>query len=150
MPYGTEPSLPLEIAEQLGAISGQKMGYARVSSKDQNLERQIEQLKAEKVCTYYTDKASGGSRERPGLDEAMRYLRAGDQLVVTSMYRCARSLTDLYSIVDELVSEGVSVKFLKEGQVYSKDSTPIAKLMLGLLGSVAEFERSIFRERQAE
>lgn len=59
-------------------------------------------------------------------------------------------LTDLYAIVDELVSKGVSVKFLKEGQIYSKDSTPIAKLMLGLLGSVAEFERSIIRERQAE
>ena len=128
----------------------QKVGYARVSSKDQNLDRQIEQLKAEKVFTYYTDKASGGSRERPGLDEAMRYVRAGDQLVVTSMDRCARSLTDLYAIVDELVSKGVSVKFLKEGQIYSKDSTPIAKLMLGLLGSVAEFERSIIRERQAE
>ena len=112
------------------------MGYARVSSKDQNLDRQIEQLKAEKVFTYYTDKASGGSRERPGLDEAMRYVRAGDQLVVTSMDRCARSLTDLYAIVDELVSKGVSVKFLKEGQTYSKDSTPIAKLMLGLLGFV--------------
>lgn len=66
------------------------------------------------------------------------------------MDRCARSLTDLYSIVDELVSKGVSVKFLKEGQIYSKDSTPIAKLMLGLLGSVAEFERSIIREREAE
>ncbi len=112
------------------------MGYARVSSKDQNLDRQIEQLKAEKVFTYYTDKASGGSRERPGLDEAMRYVRAGDQLVVTSMDRCARSLTDLYAIVDELVSKGVSVKLLKEGQTYSKDSTPIAKLMLGLLGFV--------------
>ena len=52
------------------------------------------------------------------------------------MDRCARSLTDLYAIVDELVSKGVSVKFLKEGQTYSKDSTPIAKLMLGLLGFV--------------
>ena len=121
-----------------------------MSSKDQNLERQVEQLKAEKVFTYYTDKASGGSRERPGLDEAMRYVRAGDQLVVIAMDRCARSLTDLYAIVDELVSKGASVKFLKEGQIYSKDSTLIAKLMLGLLGSVAEFERSIIRERQAE
>jgi len=150
MTNGTEPSLPLEITEQLGVISGQKVGYARVSSKDQNLDRQIEQLKAQKVFTYYTDKASGGSRERPGLDEAMRYVRAGDQLVVTLKGRYARSLTDLYAIVDELVSKGVSVKFLKEGQVYSKDSTPIAKLKLGLLGSVAEFERSIIRERQAE
>lgn len=70
--------------------------------------------------------------------------------MVTSMDRSARSLTDLYAIVDELVSKRVSVKFLREGQIYSKDSTPIAKLMLGLLGSVAEFERSIIRERQAE
>lgn len=61
-----------------------------------------------------------------------------------------RSLTDLYAIVDELVSKGVSVKFLKEGQIYSQDSTPIARRMLGMLGSVAEFERSIIRERQAE
>lgn len=90
--------------------------------------------------------ARGG---RLGLDEAMRYVRAGDQLVVTSMDRCARLLTDLYAIVDELVSKGVSVKFSQRGQIYSKDSTPIAKLMLGLLGSVAEFERSIIRERQA-
>ena len=67
MTNGTEPSLPLEITEQLGVISGQKVGYARVSSKDQNLDRQIEQLKAEKVFTYYTDRASGGSRKRPSL-----------------------------------------------------------------------------------
>lgn len=62
----------------------------------------------------------------------------------------ARSLIDLHRLVDELTERGVSVKFLKEGQVYSQDSIPIAKLMLGLLGSVAEFERAIFRERQAE
>lgn len=113
MTNGTEPSLPLESTEQLGAISGQKVGYARVSSKDQNLDRQIEQLKAEKVFTYYTDKASGGSRERPGLDEAMRYVRAGDQLVVTSMDRCARSLTDLYAIVD--AESGLLVGVLRNG-----------------------------------
>lgn len=66
------------------------------------------------------------------------------------MDRLARSLSDLYAIVDNLTARGISVKFLKEGQTYSKDSTPVAKLMLGLLGSVAEFERSIIRERQAE
>ena len=146
----TEPSLPLDITEQPEVISGQKVGYARVSTGEQNLDRQVAQLKAEKVFTYFTDKRSGGSRERPGLDEAMRYVRAGDQLVFTSMDRCARSLIDLHSIVEELVQRGVSVKFIKEGQTYSKDSTPVAKLMLGLLGAVAEFERSIIRERQAE
>src|SRR5699024_8462603 len=61
----------------------------------------------------------------------------------------ARSLIDLHRLVDELTSQDISVKFLKERQTYSLNSTPIAKLMLGLLGSVAEFERSIIRERQA-
>ncbi|TNL94360.1 recombinase family protein [Corynebacterium tapiri] len=146
----TESSLSLETPEQSGSVSGHKVGYARVSSPQQNLARQIEQLEAESVDTYFTDEASGSSRSRPGLEEALRYLRSGDQLVVTSMDRCARSLADLHSIVDELVGKGVSVKFLKEGQVYSQDSTPVATLMLGLLGAVAEFERSIIRDRQAE
>ncbi|MDT9408116.1 recombinase family protein [Corynebacterium rouxii] len=131
-------------------MAGQKIGYARVSSKDQNLERQTAALKEEKVFRIFTDTVSGSSTQRPGLDGALNYLRAGDQLIVVSMDRLARSLVDLHRLVDELTERGVSVKFLKEGQTYSLDSTPIAKLMLGLLGSVAEFERAIIRERQAE
>lgn len=146
----TEPSLPLDIPEQPEAVAGQKIGYARVSSKDQNLDRQTAALKKEKVFRIFTDTVSGSSTQRPGLDGALNYVRAGDQLIVVSMDRLARSLIDLHRLVDELTERGVSVKFLKEGQVYSQDSTPVAKLMLGLLGSVAEFERSIIRERQAE
>ena len=146
----TEPSLPLDIPEQPEAVAGQKIGYARVSSKDQNLDRQTAELKKEKVFRIFTDTVSGSSTQRPGLDGALNYVRAGDQLIVVSMDRLARSLIDLHRLVDELTERGVSVKFLKEGQVYSQDSTPVAKLMLGLLGSVAEFERSIIRERQAE
>lgn len=146
----TEPSLPLDLPEQPKVITGQKVGYARVSSKDQNLERQTAALKKEKVFRIFIDTVSGSSTQRPGLDGALNYLRAGDQLIVVSMDRLARSLIDLHRLVDELTERGVSVKFLKEGQVYSQDSTPIAKLMLGLLGSVAEFERAIIRERQAE
>lgn len=146
----TDVSLPLDIAEQPEAIAGEKVGYARVSSKDQNLERQTELLRKEGVFSLYEDRMTGSTRQRPGLEEALRYVRKGDQLIVTSMDRLARSLSDLHSIVNDLTARGVSVKFLKEGQVYSKDSTPVAKLMLGLLGSVAEFERSIIRERQAE
>ncbi|MGP5620484.1 recombinase family protein [Corynebacterium casei] len=131
-------------------MSGQKIGYARVSSKDQNLERQTAALKKEKCFRIFTDTVSGSSTDRPGLDGALDYARPGDQLVVTSMDRLARSLIDLHRLVDELTARDVSVKFLKEGQTYSLNSTPIAKLMLGLLGSVAEFERSIIRERQAE
>lgn len=146
----TEPSLPLDIPEQSEVVTGQKIGYARVSSKDQNLDRQLAALKKEKVFRIFTDTVSGSSTQRPGLDGALNYVRAGDQLIVVSMDRLARSLIDLHRLVDELTERGVSVKFLKEGQVYSKDSTPVAKLMLGLLGSVAEFERAIIRERQAE
>mgnify|MGYP000545359049 FL=1 len=146
----TEPSLPLDIPEQPEAIAGQKIGYARVSSKDQNLDRQLAALKKEKVFRVFTDTVSGSSTQRPGLDGALNYVRAGDQLIVVSMDRLARSLIDLHRLVDELAERGVSVKFLKEGQTYSLDSSPVAKLMLGLLGSVAEFERAIIRERQAE
>ena len=146
----TEPSLPLDIPEQPEVVTGQKIGYARVSSKDQNLDRQLAALKKEKVFRIFTDTVSGSSTQRPGLDGALNYVRAGDQLIVVSMDRLARSLIDLHRLVDELTERGVSVKFLKEGQVYSKDSSPVAKLMLGLLGSVAEFERAIIRERQAE
>ena len=146
----TEPSLPLDIPEQPEVIVGQKIGYARVSSKDQNLDRQLAALKKEKVFRVFTDTVSGSSTQRPGLDGALNYVRAGDQLIVVSMDRLARSLIDLHRLVDELTERGVSVKFLKEGQTYSLDSSPVAKLMLGLLGSVAEFERAIIRERQAE
>ncbi|WJY73472.1 recombinase family protein [Corynebacterium auriscanis] len=146
----TDVSLPLDISEQPEVVSGEKVGYARVSSKDQNLERQTELLRKEGVFSLFEDRMTGATRQRPGLEEALRYVRQGDQLIVTSMDRLARSLSNLYSIVDDLTARGVSVRFLKEGQIYSKDSTPIAKLMLGLLGSVAEFERSIIRERQAE
>ena len=146
----TDVSLPLDIPEQPEAVAGQKIGYARVSSKDQNLDRQLAALKKEKVFRVFTDTVSGSSTQRPGLDGALNYVRAGDQLIVVSMDRLARSLIDLHRLVDELAERGVSVKFLKEGQTYSLDSSPVAKLMLGLLGSVAEFERSIIRERQAE
>ena len=150
MDNGTEPLLPLDIPEQAEVISGQKVGYARVSSKDQNLERQTAALKKEKCFRIFDDTVSGSSTNRPGLDGALNYVRPGDQLVVTSMDRLARSLIDLYRLVDNLTARDISVKFLKEGQTYSLNSTPIAKLMLGLLGSVAEFERAIIRERQAE
>ena len=146
----TEPSLPLDLPEQPEVVTGQKIGYARVSSKDQNLDRQLAAWKKEKVFRIFTDTVSGSSTQRPGLDGALNYVRAGDQLIVVSMDRLARSLIDLHRLVDELTERGVSVKFLKEGQTYSLDSSPVAKLMLGLLGSVAEFERAIIRERQAE
>lgn len=150
MSNGTEPTLPLDLNEQQEFILGQKVGYARVSTPDQSLAGQVEQLQAAGASQIYKEKISGSARDRPQLGEVLRYLREHDQLIVTSMDRLARSLVDLHSIVDDLVSRGVSIKFLREGQTYSGEADPVAKLMLGLMGSVAEFERSIIRERQAE
>lgn len=81
----------------------------------------------------------------------MTYVRDGDELVVSSIDRLARSLADLRALVDELTAKGVTVTFLHEHLTFSKNSSdPRADLMLGILGSFAEFERAIIRERQAE
>lgn len=80
----------------------------------------------------------------------MEYVREGDTLVVASMDRLARSVPDLYAIVEELNGKGVAVRFLKEGQLYDAHSDATSQLMLGVLGVVAQFERALIRERQAE
>ena len=132
---------------------GQRVGYIRVSTVEQNDQRQKELLSTSgNIDRFFEDKISGRTKtERPGLGECMAYVRDGDELVVASIDRLARSLTDLRSIVDELTDKGVTVTFLHENLPFAKDTTdPRADLMLGILGSFAEFERAIIRERQAE
>lgn len=129
---------------------GQIVGYARVSTADQNLDRQTDRLTAAGAQRFFTDTITGSTRDRPGLDAALSYLRAGDTLTVVSMDRLARSLRDLHTLVDELTASGVRVQFLQEGQTYSDDPSPSSRLLLSMLGAVAEFERSIIRERQAD
>ena len=129
---------------------GQIVGYVRVSTLDQNPARQVEALG--QVDRLFTDHVSGKSRRnRPALTECLNYVREGDTLRVASMDRLARSLTDLDAIVDELTSQGVRVDFVREGQVYGPGSAdPVSQLMLHLLGALAEFERALIHERQAE
>ena len=127
---------------------GQCIGYQRVSTVDQNAERQLDGVELEKV---FTDKASGKDTNRPELARALDYVRDGDTLVVHSMDRLARSLVDLRHTVDELTQRGVQVRFVKEGLTFSRDeSDPCAVLMLSVMGAVAEFERSMILERQRE
>ncbi|MCK2201635.1 recombinase family protein [Corynebacterium callunae] len=135
---------------QKAASGGQRVGYLRVSSTDQNLARQREALGV--LDREFVDELSARSRaQRPGLEECVAYLRNSDELVVASIDRLARSLVDLRAIIDRVTAKGASVHFLKEGLVFSAtDQDPRATLMLGILGSFAEFERSIIRERQAE
>lgn len=133
--------------------NGQTVGYVRVSSLEQNPDRQIQELNTyATIDRVFQDSLSGGkSVKRPALDECKHYLRDGDELVVSSIDRLARSLADLRALVDELTEKGVTITFLHEHLTFSKDSSdPRADLMLGILGSFAEFERAIIRERQAE
>jgi DNA invertase Pin-like site-specific DNA recombinase len=127
---------------------GQRIGYQRVSTVDQNTDRQLDGVELDKV---FTDKASGKDTNRPELARALDYVREGDTLVVHSMDRLARSLVDLRRTVDELTQRRVQVRFVKEGLTFSSDETdPCAVLMLSVMGAVAEFERSMILERQRE
>lgn len=122
-------------------------GYVRVSSFDQNEERQLEGLELSKV---FTDKCSGKDRNRPELQRALEHLREGDTLHIHSIDRLARNLVDLQQIVAELNSRGVVVVFHKENLTFSGESGPMHKLMFQMMGAFAEFERSMIRERQRE
>jgi DNA invertase Pin-like site-specific DNA recombinase len=131
-------------------MPGKLVGYARVSSEDQNLERQLEQFRAAKVDKIFSDQVSGKTTERPQLQALLAYVREEDTLVVCSMDRLARNLADLKRLVDDLNKKGVIVRFIKENLSFSGDDSPMSKLLLNLLGAVAEFERELIRERQRE
>jgi DNA invertase Pin-like site-specific DNA recombinase len=126
---------------------GQHVGYIRVSSVDQNTSRQLDGLELHKT---FTDKASGKDTLRPELQNVMRYVREGDTLVVHSMDRLARNLHDLRVIVSELNGKGVMVQFVKENLTFTGDDSPMANLLLSVMGAVAQFERDLIRERQLE
>lgn len=128
----------------------QTIAYARVSTLDQNLARQEAAFKAfGHVDRMFSDKASGkDTAGRAGLQECLDYVRSGDTLIVASMDRLARSLPDLLKIVHDLSAKGVTVRFLKEGLTF--DGSAHADFLLGIFGSVAQFERALIRERQQE
>jgi DNA invertase Pin-like site-specific DNA recombinase len=127
-----------------------RIGYIRVSSIDQNTDRQLD---GEALTVTFTDKASGKDTDRPQLQAMLAgNWPVGSVVVVHSMDRLARSLTDLLKIVEELTGRGISISFLKEGKTFKGSATPdpMDKLMLSMLGAFAEYERSLIRERQRE
>lgn len=128
-------------------MSGQKIGYIRVSSSDQNTDRQLDGLALDRI---FEEKISGRSTDRPQLQELLRYIRHGDHLYVHSMDRLARNLIDLRQLVKQLTEQQIVVTFVKENLTFTGADEPISVLLLSVMGAVAEFERSIIRERQAE
>ncbi|MCL7463383.1 recombinase family protein [Pseudomonas sp. NW5] len=128
-------------------MHGQRIGYIRVSTLDQNPDRQLEGAQVSKV---FTDKASGKDTQRPQLDALLSYVREGDTLVVHSMDRLARNLDDLRRLVQQLTGRGVRIEFVKEGLTFTGEDSPMANLLLSVMGAFAEFERELIRERQRE
>ena len=124
-----------------------RVGYRRVSSIDQNFDRQDLGV----VDRLFEEKVSGRDTERSQLQEMLGFVRAGDEIVVYSIDRLARDLRDLQNIVKTLNDRGVSVSFLSERLTFSGDlDDPFSVLQLHIIGAVAMFERNIIRKRQAE
>lgn len=126
---------------------GQTIGYIRVSSVDQNPERQLEGVQLDRV---FTDHASGKDTQRPQLEALLQFVREGDTIVVHSMDRLARNLDDLRRIVRTLTDRGILVEFIKERLTFTGEDSPMAQLLLSVMGAFAEFELSLIRERQLE
>ena len=124
-----------------------RVGYIRVSSFDQNTDRQLDGLRLDRV---FIDKASGKDINRPELEKLLAYVRAGDTIVIHSMDRLARNLDNLRQLVHEFTSRGIKIQFIKEGLTFTGEDSPMSTLLLSVMGAFAEFERALIRERQLE
>lgn len=126
---------------------GQRIGYIRVSTFEQNPERQLDTIAVDRT---FTEKASGKDARRPQLAALLGFARTGDTVIVHTMDRLARNLDDLRHIVRALTQRGVRVEFVKEHLTFTGEDTPMSTLMLSVMGAFAEFERALILERQRE
>ena len=128
-------------------MHGQRIGYIRVSSFDQNPERQLDNVQVDR---QFIDKAAGKDTLRPQLDAMLSFVREGDTVVVHSMDRLARNLDDLRRLVQHFTKRGIRIEFAKECLTFTGEDSPMANLLLSVMGAFAEFERALIRERQRE
>ena len=122
------------------------IGYARVSTQEQNLDLQLDELKKAGADKIFMEKVSGGKweAERPELDKALNFVREGDKLIIWKLDRLGRSLPQLIRTVNQLKDKRVELKSLKEN---IDTSSATGKLMFHIFGSLAEFERDMIKER---
>jgi DNA invertase Pin-like site-specific DNA recombinase len=124
------------------------IGYIRVSTVEQNTARQLDGVLTDRV---FEDKCSGSMKNRPALSELLDYVRDGDSVHVHSIDRLARNTQNLLELVDLFKSKGVSLRFHKESMIFTPNSQDsMQDLMLTVMGAVAQFERSMIRERITE
>ncbi len=125
-----------------------KIGYARVSTEEQNLDRQLESLKEVGCEKVFQEKITGTKKERPELDKLMEQLRSGDLIIVSDLTRLSRSVKDLFSLVDQIEKKGANIKSLKES--WMDTSTPQGKLMFTIFAGISQFERDLISQRTLE
>ena len=123
------------------------IAYVRVSTVEQNEARQTEALQKHNIDKWFTEKVSGKNMKRPKLEAMLDYVREGDTVYIHDLSRLARSTKDLLEIVEQLQAKGVELVSNKEN---IDTSTPTGKLMLTMIGAIAEFERANLLERQRE
>ncbi|OBX49649.1 recombinase family protein [Moraxella nonliquefaciens] len=137
-----------DIEEFLKNNKSQAVGYIRVSSIDQNTDRQLDGLSLDRV---FIDKITGSTKERPQLQQMLDYVRYGDMVIVHSLDRLARNFDDLLAIIKELNQKGVSFKSLQENiTINATGNSPMDLLILHIFGAIAQFNRSLIREAQRE
>jgi DNA invertase Pin-like site-specific DNA recombinase len=127
--------------------AGHRVGYKRVSTTDQTTARQLEDVQLDRC---FEDKLFGKDTNRPQLEAMLKHVREGDTVIVHSLDRLGRNLDDLRKLVKELTGCGIRVEFVKESLTFTGEDSPVANLMLSMMGAFAEFERSLLLERQRE
>ncbi|BBX06743.1 recombinase family protein [Mycolicibacterium aichiense] len=126
--------------------TGTRIGYTRVSTVSQTLNQQNEALAAAGVAKVFSDVMSGARDDRPGLADLMAYVREGDTVVVWKLDRLGRNMVHILQTVRELTARGVTLVSTSDG---IDSSTPAGRMMIGVLGSLAEYERELIKERTA-
>lgn len=125
-----------------------KIGYARVSTLDQNLNRQLDSLKAAGCDRIYHEKITGTKKERPELEKLLDTIRPGDTIIIADLTRLSRSTKDLFELVEMIHSKGADIKSLKETWVDT--TTPQGKLMFTIFAGISQFERDLISQRTKE
>lgn len=134
--------------DELNIQKVQIIGYIRVSSIDQNIDRQLNGVALDRI---FTDKMTGATKDRPQLKAMLDYVRYGDTVIVHSLDRLARNFDDLLNIIKELGKKGVTFKSLQENiTINGINTSPIDTLILHIFGAIAQFNRSLIREAQRE
>jgi DNA invertase Pin-like site-specific DNA recombinase len=125
-----------------------KIGYARVSTEEQNLDRQIDILKQIGCDRIYEEKVSGIKKERPELNKMLDQIRTGDVIIISDLTRLSRSVKDLFSLVEQIEGKGANIKSIKESWVDT--TTAQGKLMFTIFAGISQFERDLISQRTIE